>query len=104
MSPKYRKLPKKWNTATGGGGRNLAATHNYFGNRKGGKLPWILWVYWLDSKIEFVITHHNNGRVKHCFRRVDGLVAPDDDTSDSSDGQSDIPTKGESKQAQIPTY
>ena len=102
LRPKYKKFLKKWNKETGGGGRTLRDIPNYCIDSSG-DYSWLLWVYHLDSKNDFVIANHTNGTVPNWIRRAAGLETTDECTSDlsSTSSSGDLRKNGKPSKAQV---
>ena len=61
IKPKYRHILRKWYKETGGGSRMLANFVNYCQLRDG-NYPWMVWVYFLDSKSDLLLASSARGR------------------------------------------
>ena len=61
IKPKYCHILRKWYKETGGGSRMLANFVNYCQLRDG-NYPWMVWVYFLDSKSDFLLASSARGR------------------------------------------
>jgi hypothetical protein len=60
VRPKYKLILQKWYKDTGGGARTLENFSNYC-KLKDGNYPWMLWVYYLDSKSDFLLASRTQG-------------------------------------------
>ena len=96
LRPKYRKFWKKFNKDTGGGGRELSDVKLYTSD---GKLdyPWLTWVYYLDSKNNFLLASSVLGGLigDHVLTATGVEVSNDAMASHTSSPTKKSPTKAD---------